>query len=457
MKPRPKKTDAEPTAKNEPSEKPALEQDLQPENLSESQTVSEVVTADEEVTVPGLPGELRTPTGQIVVRMGGAPEHGDPHYRLLIEGRQVASGNVDWSMGLPALNEPNAENFMCWQEVAIEWGFEDGLPSNVSLTYEPDHAGQNSTTCLLAVDWIDVDGLRIPVSSDYVHVHGKRIPWPGEDAIWSWTGEITFDIDAAFRGDEADPNDLPPRSEKADAKAPPLIIHASDEDLANPSVMIELAALRSHMRAEDNPVLDADRLSEYAHLGLKAGPWGDVKVLDSAGNEISLNNDGTFHYENPVSPQTEPGPETPAVSAENATEIKNAFLQDRVMQAMEMVNLVQSASDLETVPSGLPGNSSSVPGQGETPIISRREAQRNIKDFYSHVLKRTLDKLQEAVPDDGVWEGSSLSDTSSVGSVGPISKDHNHLSRGYGENLKSEFVQAVLAKAYRHPKSGPAY
>jgi hypothetical protein len=42
---------------------------------------------------------------KFVIRLGGTPEYGDPHYRMRVEGRQVANGNLDWSMGLPALTE----------------------------------------------------------------------------------------------------------------------------------------------------------------------------------------------------------------------------------------------------------------------------------------------------------------------------------------------------------------
>jgi hypothetical protein len=139
-----------------------------------------------------------TSTSKIVIRLGGAPEYGDPHYRIRVEGRQVANGNLDWSMGLPALTEEGPVYFLCWQEVSVEWDFSEGIPHRISLSFDSDHIVSNETDCLLAVEWIEVNGLNISSSSDYAKVDGAHIVWPDNDQIWSWSGELVFDVTGAF-------------------------------------------------------------------------------------------------------------------------------------------------------------------------------------------------------------------------------------------------------------------
>lgn len=139
-----------------------------------------------------------TSMSKIVIRLGGAPEYGDPHYRMRVEGRQVANGNLDWSMGLPALTEEGPVYFLLWQEVEVEWDFSEGIPHRISLSFDSDHIVSNETDCLLAVEWIEVNGLNISSSSDYAKVDGAHIVWPDNDQIWSWSGELIFDVTGAF-------------------------------------------------------------------------------------------------------------------------------------------------------------------------------------------------------------------------------------------------------------------
>ena len=135
---------------------------------------------------------------KFVIRYGGTPEYSDSHYRMRVEGRQVANGNLDGSMGLPALTEEGPVYFLCWQEVAVEWDFSEGIPHLISLCFNSDHIVSNETDCLLAVKWIEVNGLNIYSSSDCAKVDGAHIVWPDNNQIWSWSGELVFDVTGAF-------------------------------------------------------------------------------------------------------------------------------------------------------------------------------------------------------------------------------------------------------------------
>jgi len=250
------------------------------------------------------PGDRRRPTGEIVVRLGGAPERGDPHYRIAVDGRQVASGNVDWTLGLPAI-EDGGEGAVCWQTVRFPWDFATVVPDEISLRYELGHGSEPDEAGALLVDWIDIDGLRVRDGEPYAHADDGRVPWPGSDRLKSWIGELVFDVGGAFAGEPRRKRDKKPNgtASSADADeepgkaaqgptAQPLVVRVSEDDAADSVVMSELAALRSFVRGRDDPRIDPGREGTYDRLGLASGSWSDVVAIGPDGKELDLDRFG---------------------------------------------------------------------------------------------------------------------------------------------------------------------
>ncbi len=446
--------------------KPALEPQIIPQPAPRAKADSGAVAegrASPELPVPpsinSNPGETRQPTGLIVARLGGAPEYGDPHYRIMVNGRQIASGNVDWSMGLPALGTESEYRFMCWQEVTIPWDFEDGLPAEISLVYDPGLRAQPDSQNLLAIDWLDVDGLRIPSSSAHVHVDGKRLLWPDDDLVWSWTGELRFDVAAAAAGgsrvdDTADgraKGPTPPQSHPAASE--PLLVKVSDSDLASPSVMAELAALRSFVKGQENPAIDADRLKQFAILGLAKGPWQDVQFVDQQGDPIYIDDTGKNLQGVPSTQEPAPSTQEPAPSTEiliaDAIKLKEKYIRGIVWRATEKLGLTQKRQTVSTI--GQPARSvSSLPGITSPRTIPKRVGQKHVKDFYGSFLKKALDKLQESILVDRGTSRSAGANDSPLGGNKPGDPAQGRI---YGEQIKSDFFASIVAQTKAHKGS----
>ena len=226
------------------------------------------------------PGELRKRTGTIAVRLGGAPEYGDPLYRVSVDGRQIANGNVDWALGMPDIAEGEL-GLICWQDVTIPWDFDSHIPGDLSITFENDHTWSGETPENLIVDWVNIDGVQITPDSPFAKASGGLVPWPNADGYSGWRGDLTFNIAAAFAGTTE-------TSTAPVVRGKPLIIRVSDKDCANPEVMAEFFELRQYLRGVDDPESKAEPSSRYASMGLAEAGWRDLVVLDPDGNAVSL-------------------------------------------------------------------------------------------------------------------------------------------------------------------------
>lgn len=215
--------------------------------------------------------EKRTGTGTIVVRLGGAPELGDPHYRISVDARQVASGNVDWGLGLPAL-DASGKAALFWQTRSIDWDFKDGLPSRISISYE--NAGDGG----LLVDFVEVDGFRIAGGGPFATPSGGWRDAPTHGGHRLWNGEMIFDIAKAY-AEPTDAGGVAPRQ--------PLIIRFSADDLANDSIVSELRGFRRYLRGEAGPDTVGGWATAFAENdGVKR--WNDLKALGPDGAEIEI-------------------------------------------------------------------------------------------------------------------------------------------------------------------------
>ena len=152
-----------------------------------------------ETAGPVETGEPTLPhTERIGVELGGAPEVGDPHFRLLVDGHQVLDGNIDWGIGMPASDTDNGE--LCWQTREIAWDFTDGAPDTIVLRFDNSGAGQAAEGTLLARA-ITVDGLSIDADGPYARYPDGRCPWAGRAERLSWHGDLVFNVAGARRGD----------------------------------------------------------------------------------------------------------------------------------------------------------------------------------------------------------------------------------------------------------------
>ena len=324
-----------------------------------------------------------TSMSKIVIRFGVAPEYGDPHYRVRVEGRQVANGNLGWSMGLPALTEEGPVYFLCWHEVAVEWDFSEGIPHRISLSFDSDHTTSNERDCLLAVEWIEVNGLNIPSSSDYAKVDGARIVWPDNDQIWSWSGELVFDVTGAF------------------TEGPAFIDLMGEQALE----------LESKPTLIPKPKLISEPVLELAPESNLASEPEQIEELD----------DRHLVYI-------------------DALKLKHSFLRHIFWRATANLGLIKpqkpfsKPTRIEAEPEVI---DMGVVIPTSTPI-PEKHVQESVKAFYVHVLKRTLDTLEEA-------------NTPHIPSVKlnafDITDGTPEELQNLGMHIKNQYLESILQKA----------
>ncbi len=143
----------------------------------------------------------------ISIELGGAPEVGDPHFRVLVDGRQVLDGNIDWGIGMPMSDPDDGE--LCWQTRNIAWDFSStgsdapnspGAPDTIVLRFDNSAAGAPAAGTLLARS-VTVDGLRIDADGPYASYPDGRCAWAGRAVRQSWHGDLVFNVAGARKGD----------------------------------------------------------------------------------------------------------------------------------------------------------------------------------------------------------------------------------------------------------------
>lgn len=142
-------------------------------------------------------GGARQRTGKLVLRLGGAPEYGGPCYYVTVDGQKFAEGVVDWALGLLDVRAGEVVPFY-WQEVELPWDFDTKVPTTVGISYDNTHTGNQHQSAKLAVDWVNIDGVQISPKGRFTKASGGYRLWPKQHGIWSWTGDLMFDVNAAF-------------------------------------------------------------------------------------------------------------------------------------------------------------------------------------------------------------------------------------------------------------------
>ena len=273
-------------------------------------------------SLPSKPEETETGTlvadqqNMIAIELGGAPEVGDPHFRLLVDGVQVLDGNIDWNLGMPASDSDSGD--LCWQTREIPWNADDGDVDTIILRYDQGTGGTDTVGTLLAKG-INVGGLRIDAEGPYAQFPDGRWPWAGRGDYQSWRGDLVFNVAGARRGDpdfgnggrddtdtELDTTaagrsgdaDFDGASSLANAisekvlgpaseRPPPLVLRPSADDLANPAVMAAFADLRQRL-ANDGESTDSVLGGMLSRLNFENANWSDLIVLDPSGEPVSI-------------------------------------------------------------------------------------------------------------------------------------------------------------------------
>ena len=149
--------------------------------------------------------------GKITLTLAGEAFNGDPEYAVIVDGEEVARGEVDWSKdttGEAALygNEGNWDldnTEVKWKDISLEYDFSNGMPKQIDVKFLNDAYGGKGTDDdrNLIVDKIKVDGLVIESEGDftkYPQSEGKYGLDGGGMERMPWQGSLEFNIEDAY-------------------------------------------------------------------------------------------------------------------------------------------------------------------------------------------------------------------------------------------------------------------
>lgn len=250
---------------------------------------------------PAKPAPAKAPelTGPIFIELGGAPEVGDPHFRIFIDDEQVLDGNIDWGLGLPAAGDDS--DGICWQRREIPWDFTMGPPSEIVVSYDGGGPGESGAGTLMARA-LHIGDLRIDADGPHAGRPEGDHAWAGRGDGRSWVGRLIFDVAAANGGSkDGGPAEKPepknPELRQPATKSPPeeqymrsgetLVLRPNSADLANPAVLASFAALRARLRGAAEEA--AGELPEMlGRLNFDTAKWSDLLVLDPDGKPVAI-------------------------------------------------------------------------------------------------------------------------------------------------------------------------
>lgn len=138
-----------------------------------------------------------------------------PGYSIKLNDLDVATGAIDWSLGLPSLGGVN-ETPLFWQNITIPVESSTLNTSQMTICFEADetqssHLGGE----VLIFQWIDVLGTKIMPDEGYIEYPEGLFPasaQPG-DGFVAWHGKMLINIAAIVAGD---PDYGPPQEQGAE-------------------------------------------------------------------------------------------------------------------------------------------------------------------------------------------------------------------------------------------------
>ena len=153
--------------------------------------------------------------GKITCTIAGEAFKGNPQYAILVEGKEVARGEVEWSKDTTGEadryeDEPGTgkdgnlhggvgdvdNDKVVWQDVSIDYDFSEGMPKSVEIKFLNDAWGgpnNDDDDRNLIVDKISVDGLTIQSEGDFTK-YGNR---DGMERM-SWAGTMEYNVEQAY-------------------------------------------------------------------------------------------------------------------------------------------------------------------------------------------------------------------------------------------------------------------
>jgi len=145
--------------------------------------------------------------GKITVTLGGEAYKGNPQYAILVDGKEVNRGEIDWSkdtLGSEKLYGNEGANDVDnaqveWKNISVDYDFTQGMPKTVEVRFLNDACGGHDTESgewqdrNLIVDKIKVDGLSVESEGDFTK-YGSR---EGMERM-PWQGTLDFNINQAY-------------------------------------------------------------------------------------------------------------------------------------------------------------------------------------------------------------------------------------------------------------------
>ena len=186
----------------------------------------------------------------------------------------------------------------------------------------------------------------------------------------------------------------------------PFIIRLEAQEAENPYVLSQLSRLQAYLCMGDDESTNSKLDDEFSTLGLVERGWRDLRVLDNIGQEIKLPhfsvNDATpSQLTNtsilPPAPSASHG-SLVAYPRERAKGMVRDFWSHVLTRGMTgMENVIAASRSFEPDP---------VDKVNEAQIIRRKDARRQVKTYYSNVLKRALDRLQNSIGQETVADST---------------------------------------------------
>jgi Ca2+-binding RTX toxin-like protein len=145
--------------------------------------------------------------GKITVTLGGESFKGDPAYAIVVDGKEVARGEVDWAKdteGAEKLYGNEGKNDVDnsqvkWKDISFDYDFSDGMPQKVEVRFLNDACGGHDPKSgewqdrNLIVDKIKVDGLSVESEGDFTKYANRE----GMERM-PWQGSLEFNMDQAY-------------------------------------------------------------------------------------------------------------------------------------------------------------------------------------------------------------------------------------------------------------------
>ena len=169
----------------------------------------ETLSFEEEITPPPTPSSVDglVHDGKITVTLGGEAFKGNPEYAIVVDGKEITRGEIDWSkdtMGSEKLYGNEGANDVDnsqveWKDISVDYDFSDGMPQKVEVRFLNDACGGHDAESgewqdrNLIVDKIKVDGLSVESEGDFTK-YGER---EGMERM-PWQGALEFNMDQAY-------------------------------------------------------------------------------------------------------------------------------------------------------------------------------------------------------------------------------------------------------------------